>query len=81
MKVCSKCKKDIPYSEFHKHKYSKDGYRSQGKVCRKEKDIEYYIENNLSDMDQNFSKNTGRAQSKIGPFLNFYRNFTINKSL
>lgn len=48
MKICSKCKVQKNHEEFHRHKRSNDGYRSQCKECRKEKDKEYYIQNNIS---------------------------------
>lgn len=48
MKTCSKCKEEKSFDEFHKHKSSKDGYRSQCKECRKEIEKKYYIENNIS---------------------------------
>jgi hypothetical protein len=45
MKLCSKCKEEKSFDEFHKFKYSKDGYRSQCKECRKKKDNQYYNDN------------------------------------
>lgn len=45
MKKCSICKKEKELKMFHKHKYSKDGYRSQCKECRKKESKEYYEEN------------------------------------
>lgn len=33
MKVCSKCKRELDESMFHKRKESKDGLRSQCKEC------------------------------------------------
>lgn len=60
MKICSKCKEEKSFSEFHKHKHSKDGYRSQCKECRKESDKRYYIENNLSDKIKNKRKSDKR---------------------
>lgn len=36
MKLCTKCKKDKPFSEFHARKDSRSGYASHCKVCRKE---------------------------------------------
>lgn len=33
MKKCSKCKKELPLSEFWKDKYKKDGLRSACKIC------------------------------------------------
>lgn len=49
MKICSKCKEEKEYSEFHKHKYSKDGYRYICKNCRKDSDRAYYINNNIKE--------------------------------
>ncbi len=36
MKTCTKCGETKPFTEFYKHKISKDGYRSQCKSCRKQ---------------------------------------------
>ena len=36
MKICSKCKIEKPFSEFHTHKSNKDGLQYQCKQCRKE---------------------------------------------
>jgi len=47
MKKCTKCGEEKNYSEFHKHKHYKDGYRSQCKECRKVKDQEYYTNNEI----------------------------------
>jgi hypothetical protein len=33
MKVCSKCGLEKDFSEYHKFKHSKDGLKSQCKVC------------------------------------------------
>lgn len=33
IKKCSKCKKELPITEFTKSRYSKDGYRYQCKSC------------------------------------------------
>lgn len=33
MKQCTKCKQEKDYSEFYKHRKSKDGYKSQCKCC------------------------------------------------
>lgn len=53
-KVCSFCRKTLPKNSdyFHKHKYSRDGFKSQCKTCRKttepynsEKYKKYYYEN------------------------------------
>lgn len=37
-KICSKCKKEKPLSEFHKDPRGKDGYRSTCKECRSYKE-------------------------------------------
>ena len=42
-KVCTKCGKEKPLSEFHKRKESKDGYKSRCKECIKEIDHEYRL--------------------------------------
>lgn len=34
MKTCTKCGETKPYSEYHVHKKTKDGYKSSCKVCR-----------------------------------------------
>ena len=40
-KVCTKCKVEKELSEFHKKKDTKDGVRSQCKVCRNEDNKKY----------------------------------------
>lgn len=45
MKTCIKCEIEKEYSEFHKYKQSKDGYRYVCKICRKEEKKEYYLKN------------------------------------
>jgi len=40
-KVCSKCGRSLPLSEFYKNKNYKDGLRSHCKNCRKEYQKEY----------------------------------------
>lgn len=35
MKICSKCKETMPFSEFNHDWHAKDGYISQCKTCRK----------------------------------------------
>ena len=44
-KVCCKCGKEKPVSEFHKDKNSSDGYTYQCKECRNAKYKEYYHSN------------------------------------
>ena len=45
MKVCTKCDEEKELIDFHKHKMSKDGYRTICKECRKPADRLYYTEN------------------------------------
>lgn len=45
VKTCCKCKVEKPYSEFHKMKSSKDGYKNQCKYCAKAYDKAYYEAN------------------------------------
>lgn len=42
LKICSVCKKELPIDDFYKHKYSKDGYRSECKSCSKLNNKNYY---------------------------------------
>jgi len=42
MKTCSKCKKEMPFSEFHKDSRTKSGYRAYCKTCRIPVDRKYY---------------------------------------
>ena len=46
MKVCSKCKEEKLFSEFHKGKQNKDGYNGSCKECNKKYNKEYYKKNN-----------------------------------
>lgn len=44
MKQCNRCSKEKDFSEFHKDKNTKDGFKNRCKECRKETDIiEYYL--------------------------------------
>lgn len=40
-KVCRKCGKTLPISDFHKNKKSSDGLHSYCKECHKEYNLEY----------------------------------------
>lgn len=44
-KICIKCNIEKPYSEFHKRKISKDGYRNDCKLCKIEYDKNYWEKN------------------------------------
>jgi len=45
MKKCNKCNKFFPLNGFCKDKSSKDGLAYSCKICRKQKNKEYYIKN------------------------------------
>jgi hypothetical protein len=45
MKTCTKCKQEKPFSDFHKDKTSKTGFRSRCKVCCAEDSSNRYYEN------------------------------------
>jgi hypothetical protein len=47
MKKCNNCKIDKDYSDYHKSKQAKDGYRSECKTCRSKESKKYYNENIL----------------------------------
>ena len=38
MKICNKCKIEKDFSEFYKNKTTKDGYRNDCILCKKEYD-------------------------------------------
>jgi len=41
-KICNKCKKELPITEFHKDKYCKGGIRNKCKQCNCKEAREYY---------------------------------------
>lgn len=45
MKLCAKCGVAKPLTEFHRTKVSKDGHKARCKLCLKEDNALYYIEN------------------------------------
>ena len=46
-KICFKCKKDLPISEFYKHKFMKDGHLNKCKLCTN-KDVQENYQVNKS---------------------------------
>lgn len=44
-KICTTCKKEQLIKNFHKHKKSKDGYSCTCKLCKKEIDNKYRLDN------------------------------------
>ena len=49
-KMCTKCGRELPLSEFTKNKASKDGLRAYCKECQKEYKKEYYENNQADDL-------------------------------
>lgn len=45
MKICTKCKIEKDYTEFHKHKSRYDGFNNVCKKCRTNSGVLYYQEN------------------------------------
>ena len=50
-KVCTKCKDEKSYSEFHKNKEKKDGLRLECKICHKQDRKEYYLKNKEKEIE------------------------------
>lgn len=55
MKICTKCKIEKDFDEFHKHKRCKDGLANRCKVCSSLDKKEYY-DNNKSDVKDRVKK-------------------------
>ena len=69
-KVCSRCGRELPVSEFHKNKSSKDGLQYYCKKCNKVSQKAY------------FDKNTntfGRAGHKRGNFTIMKRDYELTE--
>lgn len=45
MKICSRCRRMLPFSEFHKHKRHADGYQTYCRECRSAYFQEWYYTN------------------------------------
>ena len=60
LKKCSKCGEWKPFSEFHKNKNTKDGLRSQCKICSKE-----YYENNKDQIKEKNKKYYENNKEKL----------------
>jgi hypothetical protein len=61
MKKCYKCKITRPYSEFHKDKSRKDGYRLHCNVCSKE----YYQKNRIEKLDKARARTYGISREEF----------------
>ena len=49
-KVCTRCGRELPLSEYSKNKQSPDGLQYQCKECQKEYQKEYYENNHADDL-------------------------------
>lgn len=77
-KVCSKCKIDKPVEGFYKAKNSKDGLHNQCKICRVEKDKEYYTTNS-DKIKERQKKYTEANSDKIKERNKEYRKANYDK--
>lgn len=59
MKICTKCKKSLELSEFHKNVSKSDGLQNQCKSCKKGTDSVYYSGNKDRQKERN---NLNRAK-------------------
>lgn len=69
-KVCFKCKRELPLSEFYKHPRMGDGHLNKCKECAKKDVREKYIENSANEAYMDKERARGREKySRLG-----YRN-------
>lgn len=63
MKQCTKCEKLLPFTDFHKFKHSKDGYKSQCKECLKESNKIYREKNKdkISNRQKKYREENGEV--------------------
>lgn len=64
LKICSKCKRELPYESFSKNSSSKDGYNSYCKECYKEYRTEHKDE--LSRKEKEWRENNKEHKSEVG---------------
>lgn len=80
-KVCCKCGKEKPVSEFHKDKNSSDGYTYQCKECRNAKYKEYYHSNIDKMKEKRENTKEYRKEYYSDPERKFqYRKGILNES-
>lgn len=63
LKICSKCKRALPYGSFSKNSSSKDGYNSYCKECYKEYRTEHKDE--LSQKEKEWRENNKEHKSEV----------------
>lgn len=63
-KVCSKCRKELPISEFYKNKYNKDGLQNLCKNCEN-KNNKKYMKTRLDKKFNTFGR-TGHKRGYSG---------------
>lgn len=62
MKKCFKCQKELPLSDFYKHKQMGDGYLGKCKTCTKKDVRKHRIEN--IDRIRDYDRKRGNRQTK-----------------
>lgn len=74
MRVCTHCKIEKPFSDFHKHSRSKSGYREVCKSCRKKLSQDFHKKKDLQSHALQSIK--ARAKDKKLPFNLEYSDIT-----
>jgi len=76
-KKCFKCQKELPLSEFYKHKMMADGHVNKCKTCNKKDVAEHRLKN--IDKIREYDRNRGNRQTK--EYRDWYKNEYPNKYL
>lgn len=63
MKKCNKCRELLPYTEFHKHYKTKDGYNGSCKSCRKKQQQEYRKTSKGKQKDKRYNDSSKRHKA------------------
>lgn len=74
MRVCTKCKVEKPFTEFHKQQKKKSGYREVCKLCRRSQSAEAHLKKDLQLHILNSAK--ARAHQLGVPFNLEYDDIT-----